>query len=160
MLGTRTAAVALLSTAVALTGCGDGGGGGVSKEEFAKRANRICNQVEREIDRIGGANADTPEEVAALIDQLIAKSRETVARMKKLERPGGDAADTAEQFVSTLGTDVEKEFVPALEDLRDAIEKKDQRAANAAGRRLDKLEGGEADRLAEELGASGCASGS
>ena len=162
MRAARTAGLLLLLPVLALAACGgdDGGNGGSSSEQqFAERANKVCNDVERQLDELGGGNANSASDVAKLIDNVIVKSRGAVERLKKLELPEGAAGQTAEQFVSTLDEEIEDRAVPALEDLRDAIREKDRDAAADAGKRLQELEGAESDRLASELGATACSGG-
>jgi hypothetical protein len=163
MRGARTAALLLLLPVLALAACGgdDGGNGGSSSEqEFAKKANKVCNDVERELDELGGGNATSANEIAELIDNVIVQSRAAVERLKRIERPEGSAGETAEKFVNTLDDEIEDRAVPALEDLRDAIREEDRQAAADAGKRLQELEGAESDRLASELGATACSGGS
>jgi hypothetical protein len=154
------AVLALLLPVLALAACGgddDGGGGTSSERQFAERANKVCNDVERELDQLGGGNS--ANDIAELIDEVIAKSRDAVERLKALERPDGAAGKTAEEFVNALDTEIEDRAVPALEDLRDAVRDKDRKAAAEAGERLQELEGGKSDRLAGELGATACSGG-
>jgi hypothetical protein len=158
--GAPTAALALLLPVLALSACGgddDGGGRTSSEQQFAERANKVCNDVERELDQLGGG--DGANDIAKLIDEVIAKSRDAVERLKALERPEGAAGQTAEEFVSALDTEIEDRAVPALEDLRDAVREKDRQAAADAGKRLQELEGAKSDRLAGELGATACSGG-
>jgi hypothetical protein len=155
------AVLALLLPVLALAACGggdDAGDGGTSSErQFAERANKVCNDVERELDQLGRGNS--ANDIAELIDQVIAKSRGAVERLKGLERPEGAAGKTAEEFVNALDTEMEDRAIPALEDLRDAVQEKDRQAAAEAGERLQELEGAKADRLADELGATACTGG-
>ena len=88
-----------------LVACGDddGGGGGdaPSKAEFAKAADRICNKTEKEFESIG-QNAESPEDVADAIDEVIDKSRAAADDLVDLERPDGADGETATQFVETF----------------------------------------------------------
>jgi hypothetical protein len=158
----RTTALLLLLAVLTLAGCGGdngGNGGSSSEQEFAKQANKVCNDVERELDELGGGNATSANDIAELIDNVIVQSRAAVDRLKKLERPEGAAGETAEKFVNTLDEEIEDKAVPALEDLRDALREENQQAAAEAGKRLQELDGGESDRLASELGATACSGG-
>jgi hypothetical protein len=154
----RTAVLLLLLPVLALAACG-GDEPSSSEQEFAERANKICNDVERELDQLGGGNPNSARDIARLIDNVIVKSRDAVDRLKALDRPEGAAGETAEQFVTTLDEEIEDRAVPALEDLRDAIREQDRQAAADAGKRLQELEGAESDRLASELGATACSGG-
>jgi len=160
VLPKRSAAVALLVAALGLAACGDDDGGGdVSKQDFAKQANKVCNDVERELDSLSSANVESADDVAKLIDDVIAKSRQAVDRLKGLDIPEGDAGENAEDFVSTLEVELDDQAIPALEDLKDAVKEGDQAAAAKAGQQLQKLGETKSDRLAKEAGASDCAGG-
>jgi hypothetical protein len=50
--------------------------------------------------------------------------------------------------------------VPALEDLKRALEEKDPLAAQKAAAELQKLEATESDKAARQLGANACAGSS
>src|SRR5215211_3988680 len=130
MLARISATIALLLSTLGVVACGgDDSGGGVSKEDFAKRANEVCNDVERELNSLSSGNAQNAEDVAKLIDNVIAKSREAVDRLK------------------------------ALEDLKDAVKKGDQEAAAKAAQEIQKLSDTKSNELAREAGATDCASG-
>jgi hypothetical protein len=143
-----------------LVACGDdddGGGGGdaPSKQEFAKAAERICNQTEKEFESIG-EGAESPEQVANAIDQVIAKSRSAADDLVELERPEGADGETATKFVETFRRELNDKLVPALEDVQAALERKDPQAVQEAVGKLQGLEATESDRYARELGATAC----
>jgi hypothetical protein len=150
--------VALLLAALVLPAC-DGGddGDGVSREDYAEQVNEVCADVERELTELGIADAETRAEITDLIDNVIAKARAAINRLKALERPSGDAGETADRFVEALERELETELFPALEDLGDAIRSGDREAAASAAERLTRLENAESGRFARELGADACA---
>ena len=153
--------VALLLAALVLPACdgGDDGDGGVrvSREDYAQQVSEVCADVERELSELSIADSETSAEVSDLFDEVIAKSRAALNRLKALERPSGDAGETADRFVETLEREFEAELFPPLEDLGDAIRSGDREAAATAAERLTRLENTESDRLARELGADACA---
>lgn len=150
----RMAALALLLVSLGLIGCG--GDEAPSKQEFVDEADRICRETEQEIEKIG-QSAGSPEELADVLDEVIDKSREAADDLVDLERPEGADGETAEKFVEGFQTELEDKLVPALEDLKRAVEQKDTQAVQEAARRLQQLEASESDRYARELGASACA---
>ena len=152
-----TAVVAFLLAALALSACGGDDGDGVSREDYAERVDRVCGDAERELRQLNLGGAETRAEITALIDDVIVKSRAAVDRVKALERPEGDAGETADRFVGALDRELEQEALPALEDLKNAIRSGDREAAADAAERLNALENTESDRFARELGADGCA---
>jgi hypothetical protein len=151
----RLVPLALVASVLGLTSCnGDDG----STEEYAKRVNRLCTDIERELSQLDSTRVETPQETAALIDDVIARSRAIPRRLKAIDPPGGEDGDLAERFVRTLEREVEDDAVPALEDLRDAVRRGDRAGAEEAGGRLRGLESSKSDRYARELGADACAS--
>lgn len=143
--------------AVAVAVLGLGACDGVSKETYAERVGEVCVDVEREVTQLQSTRAETPGEIAAVIDDVIRQSRDALRRVKQIERPDGDAGADADRFVKTLEREVEEEAIPALETLRDAVTRRDQETAAEAGARLERLENSDSDRLARDLGAEACA---
>lgn len=137
-----------------LTACG---GEGLSREQFAKEASRICTSLEKKITAIG-AGASGREQIGDALDKVIDQTRKSVAELKNLEQPEGDAGKTAGNFVDALESDVEDTAIPAFEDLRDALKSNDQAAAQAALKEIEKLESAnKSDKFAKQLGAKACA---
>jgi hypothetical protein len=151
---TRLAPVLLALLGFALGSCG--GDDAPSQQEFADRANEICRDTERSLEDVG-QNVESPQEIADAVDRVIEESRNAVDELADLERPEGDAGETAKQFVNATRTEIEDKGIPALEDLRDAIESEDQQATQEAARRLQEIDTGESNRAARELGANACA---
>jgi hypothetical protein len=153
--------VALLLAALVLPACGGGddgdGGDRGSREDYAQQVSEVCADVERELSELSIADPETSAEVSDVFDEVIAKSRAALNRLKALERPSGDAGETADRFVETLEREFEAELFPALGDLGDAIRNGDREAAANAAERLAQLENTESGRLARELGADACA---
>jgi hypothetical protein len=159
---TRFAALTLVLLSLGLVACGDdddggGGGGGdaPSKEEFAKEADRICNETEKEFESIG-KTAESPEAVADAIDKVIDESQSAADDLVDLERPEGADGETATKFVETFRQELNDKLVPALEDVKRALEQKDAQAVQEAAAKLQKLEATESDQYARELGATAC----
>jgi hypothetical protein len=154
MDGSMRRAIVVVPVAIAcLAACSDG-----STDDYVERVSEICTDVERELGELESTRVESRRERAALIDDVIATSRQAVRRLKDVEPPGGDDGETAERFVSTLEREVENNAIPALEDLREAVMRGDVGAADQAGARLRRLERSDSDRYARELGADACAS--
>jgi hypothetical protein len=150
------ALLALLLAALALPAC-DGDDDGVSREAYADRVDKVCDDAERELNELDLRSARTSAEITALIDDVIVKSQAAIDRLRAIERPGGDDGETAERFVDSLQREFEEQVLPALEDLKRAIRTGDRAAAADAAERLSGLEDAESDRFARRLGAASCA---
>ena len=160
---TRLLGLALVLLSLGLVACGDdddGGGGGdaPSKQEFANQADRICRETEKEFESIG-QSAESPDEVADAIDKVIDESRSAADELVDLERPEGADGETATKFVETFKKELNEKLVPALQDVKKALEAKDAQAVQEAAAKLQKLEATESDQYARDLGATACSGG-
>jgi hypothetical protein len=154
---TRLTPLAILFVSLGLVACGgdDDDGGAPSRQEFVNEAERICRETEKEIEKIA-ESADSPEDVADTIDKVIEESRQAADELADLERPEGEAGATATQFAEGFKQELNDKLVPALEDLKRALQEKDPKAVQKAAAELQKLEATESDRAARELGANAC----
>jgi hypothetical protein len=148
------APLVLIVLVLGLVACG-GDGGAPSKADFAASANKICSTTEKQLTNLG--KASSTDEIADQIDKVIDAMQNSVDQLKDLKRPDGAAGETAEKFVNAVDADIGDKGIPALEDLRDAIKKKDQQAAQKAYQRLQTIETTNSDKLAREAGVKGCA---
>jgi hypothetical protein len=159
---TRLAPVLLALMAFAVGSCDaddDASSQAPSREEFADRANEICRDAKRSLDDVA-EGADGPEDIVQAIDEVIAESRETVSELSDLERPEGDAGERAERFVDVTRTEIEEAGIPALEDLREAVESEDRQAIQRAAGRLQEIDSSASTRAARAVGARACGDGS
>jgi soluble cytochrome b562 len=147
--------VALLGFGIAACGGDDDGGSAPTKAEFAKDADKVCKDTEKEIEKIG-QGASSPDALADAIDKVIAASKNAANKLTDLERPDGDAGDTATKFAEGFEQELNDKLIPALEKLKKAIQDKDAQAAQAAAADLQKLESTQSDKYARELGATAC----
>ncbi len=157
---TRLALTLLSLLAVAIASCGgdDDGDEAPSQADFAQRANEICREAQQSLDDVG-ENAETPQDIVEAVDRVIEASRDAVDELGDLERPEGTAGQTAEEFVEVTRKEMENQGIPALEDLRGAIESADQEAVRKAALRLQNIDSSESNRVAREIGADACAEG-
>jgi hypothetical protein len=144
--------LAALTLAAGLAACG---GDGPSQEEYVEDAERVCKDAITRLEEIG-QDAESPGEIADAVDTVIAETRQTIDELDGLERPDGDAGETAGEFVDAMSKEADDKAIPALEDLRDAVRDQDEQAAEEAAQRLQGLDTSQSDRLARELGADGC----
>ena len=156
---TRLAPILLSLLAFAIASCGgDDDDEAPSQADFAQRANEICRQAEASLEEVG-KNAETPQDIVVAVDRVIEESRVVVDQLADLDRPEGQAGQTAEEFVEATRKEIEDEGIPALEDLRQAIESGDQKAVAEAAGRLQNVDSSDSNRAAQEIGADECAEG-
>jgi hypothetical protein len=127
-----------------------------SQEAFAERANEICREAERSLENVG-EGAESPEEIIPAIDRVIEEIRNTVDELADLERPEGDAGQRAEEFVDATRREIEEVGIPGLQELREAVENRDQDAARRVARRLRQIDSSASNQAAREVGATACA---
>jgi hypothetical protein len=151
---TRLAPILLMLLAFAAASCN--GDDAPSQEEFADQANEICREAKQSLEDVA-EGADGPEDIVEAIDELIEESRNTVAELDDLERPDGEAGETAEQFVDATRTAIQEVGIPALEELRGAVESEDRGAIQEAAVRLRRLDTSATNKAAREVGATDCA---
>jgi hypothetical protein len=154
---TRLAPILLSLLAFAVASCdGDDAPSQPSQREFAEQANEICRKAEQSLENVG-EGARSPEDIVDAIDRVIEESRSAVDDLADLERPDGQAGETAQRFVDATRREIEDEGIPALEELREALESRDQEAAQEAARRLQEIDSSASNEAARELGANACA---
>jgi hypothetical protein len=151
----RFAAAPLALVVLAVVGCG--GGDAPSKAEFAADAEKICKDTESQLEDVA-QDASTPDEIADAVERVIDATQGSLDKLKALDRPDGEAGQVAEKFVNAVESDIEDKGMPALEELRDALRKHDQQAAQRAAQRLQAVETTNSDKLAREIGAPTCGS--
>jgi hypothetical protein len=151
---TRLAPILLMLLALAAASCN--GDDAPSQEEFADQANEICRDAKKSLENVA-EGADGPDDIVEAIDEVIEQSRDTVDELGDLERPEGDAGETAERFVDATRTEIQDEGIPALVDLRGAVETEDREAIQEAAQRLEGIDSSASNRAARALGATDCA---
>ena len=150
---TRLAPILLILLAFAAASCD--GEDAPSQAEFAKQANEICREAEQSLENLA-EEAQSREDIPEAIDRVIEESRETIDELDDLDRPEGDAGARAEQFVDATRTEIQDEGIPALEELRGAVESEDQGAIQEAAQRLEGIDSSASTRAARALGATDC----
>jgi hypothetical protein len=140
--------------AFGLAACG--GDDAPSRQEFADQADEICSDADRSLENVA-EDAQSPDEIADAVDRVIEESRDALDRLSNLDRPEGDAGETAEQFIEATRSEIRDKGIPALEDLRDAIRSGDQAAVQEAAQRLQGISTDRSEAAAKDLGADKCA---
>jgi hypothetical protein len=151
---TRLAPVLITLLALAAASCN--GDDAPSREEFADEANEICREARQSLENVA-EGARGPEDIIDAIGEVIGEMRNVVADLDDLERPEGEAGETAERFVDATRREIQDVGIPALEELRSAVENEDNRAIRENAQRLQQIDSRASNRAARALGASDCA---
>jgi hypothetical protein len=132
-----------------VAGCG-GGGGRLSKAEYAKQADAICTKYNAKLKALARPTGIT--ELPAYVDRALPLARKGTGELRGLEPPK-DEEQTAKEWL-----DQNDSVVGSMERLRDAAKKGDRTGIQAA---LNEATSANqtANRLARRLGLSVCAQG-
>ena len=152
----RLGSLLLLVAGVVVVGCGGGGGDAPTKAEFGANADKVCAAAEKSLSDVG-KGATSRQEIADAVDKVINRTKDSLDKLKALDRPDGSAGKAADKFISALQSDIEDKGIPALQKLRDAARSNDQKAAAQAVAQLQAIDSGNTDKLAVAAGAKGCA---
>jgi hypothetical protein len=147
--------VVVLAAVVAFAGCG--GEDKPSKEEFARSADAICADLEKQSEQLGQTRADSVDDVVKFTESARKTARDAVARVDELEVPEGSDGEVAQAWKDAVTSQAEEELIPALDRLEKAAKDGDEQALLAAAQELQALESSRAERLAADLGAKRCA---
>ena len=151
---TRLAPILLSLLALTVASCD--GDDAPSQRDFAEQANEICRNAKQSLKDVA-EGAQSPDEIVKAIDRVIEESRDTVDDLADLQRPEGEAGERAERFVDATRREIEGEGIAALEELREAVESRDQEAAQQVAERLREIDTGASNEAARKVGANACA---
>jgi soluble cytochrome b562 len=154
---TRLLSLVVVLMSIGLVACGDDDGGSApSKQEFANDAERICKDTEKALENFG-ESVNSAEDAADAIDKVIERARKAADDLANLDRPEGETGETATKFAEGFKSELEDKLVPALEDLKSALQSGDPQKIQQAASKLQGLEATESDRYARQLGIRACA---
>ncbi len=151
---TRLAPILLTLLAFTVAACD--GDDAPTQREFAEQANEICREAEQSLEDVA-ENAETPQDIADAVDRVIEESRNAVDDLADLERPEGAAGERAERFVDATRREIEDVGIPAFEELREALERRDQEGAQEAVERVREIDTAASNEAARKVGATACA---
>ena len=155
MTGRSRTAAAVTAAVAVLAGCG----GGVSKEDYAQDLDEICSELEEQLESIGRIEPDNPSELSSQLDKVRNAIDGGIQDLKGIERPDGEVGETGQEYVESLESTFQEQFLPALEQLEEAVKTKDRVKIRAAATRLQSLDEERTEELARDLGADECAEG-
>lgn len=146
----RRGALAIVAAALFATSCGSGGGGRLSKEDYAKKADAICAKYNRKIQALGPPKS--LRDIVGFADKALELTRQGNDELKGLKPPKSEE-QTAKKWVA------QNDLVAnAVADLRDAAKKNDRVEIRAALRR-GQAANRTANGLARDLGLRVCPRG-
>jgi hypothetical protein len=131
----------------ALASCG--GGSSVSPQEFQTQANRVCRDVERQLDRIQVTVPATADQAEKQAGAVVDVSEQGLGNLRKIEPPD-DVQSTYDRYL-----DAREKAIRLIEDARDAAAENDADAYVRAKRRLA-AEQPSRRQLALQLNLSAC----
>jgi hypothetical protein len=134
-----------------LSACGDDDGGG-DTDAFIAEADELCTTESREVNRLFAerGNPQSPEELAALLEERIPLTEQTVTELRELEPPE-ESSDDFDSFTSSL-----EERNELLREQQQAASRGDEptvQRTDAEIRDVDQRTG----EVAEEIGFEACA---
>jgi hypothetical protein len=145
----------MLAAVGALAGCG--GDDRPSKEEFARSADAICVDLEKQSEALSDTEATNTQDIVDFAESARATARDAVERVGELEVPDGADGDVAQAWKDAVTSQAEDELIPALDRLEQAAKDNNKQGLLAAAQELQALESSRAERLATDLGARRCA---
>jgi hypothetical protein len=145
----RLLLVLVALTALAVGGCG--GGGRLSKDAYAAKANAICADYNAKVKAIGisGTSLDT---LAKYIDRVIPLLEDGLGRLKKL-KPPEDEQTLADQWL-----EIGDQQLDLIKKARDAARNGNRAKVDKLGAQFDATNK-QSRALARRLGATTCAQG-
>jgi hypothetical protein len=126
--GRPTAILALCASLATGMACGDDSS--ASPEEFRSQANRVCRDVERQLDEIQKTLPVTAEQAEKQAEALVDVSEQALSNLRKIETP-----EELEGAYDRYLAEREK-AIGHIEQARDAANAKDSGAYERAKRRL------------------------
>jgi DNA integrity scanning protein DisA with diadenylate cyclase activity len=152
----RSAAALAATAGLALTGCG-GGSGAPTKAEYGRNADRLCAQLNQQVNEAESGAPTSAAAIAAYADRVARVLSRGVQAIDNIQRPDGADGRRAKAYVDELRRQVDTEARPTLRDLKAAALRGDKAGVQAAVRRLRSVDSSRLNRLARAVGADGCA---
>lgn len=136
------------------------GCGSPSPQEYAREANAICGQIQRDLQAVnqGGQTTD-PSEINRRTQRAVDAFQRGVDRIEDLDRPSGEEGRRAEQFTQAFETFLTDKYRPGVQRLQRAVTRRNRAAIRRAAQALRNIDTSEVNRLAEQLNVRECASG-
>jgi hypothetical protein len=138
----RTAVVTLAVAAGAATMGACGGGDSANPEQFRADANKVCRELERNLDRIQGRVPQTADQAEKQASAIVDVSQQALDNLRKIEAPD-QLSDAYDRYLKAR-----ERAIGFAEDSRDAAADND---ADAYVRGKRRLAAGQPERRKEAL---------
>lgn len=144
-------AVLMAGAAIAIAGCGSGGGGALSADEYRDAADKICRDFEAQTDALSEPTSE--ESVVEFLEAGLDINREQLSELRDLEPPD-DLADAHDEAMGFLD-----EQLSGIQEATDRI-KGGENAAVVIEDLTPEIDAAQekADEKAQELGLTDCGS--
>ena len=139
-----------------VAGCG-GGSGAPTRAEYARNADRLCVQLEQQVNEAESGSPTSAADIGAYADRVARALSRGVQALDNVRRPDGKDGEKAKAYVDELRRQVDTEARPALGELKAAAVRGDKAGVQAAVHRLRTVDSSKLNRLARAVGADGCA---
>jgi cytochrome c556 len=151
----RRATIGAVAAVLALAGCG--GSDKPSKDEFAKSAEKVCADLEKQSQELSQSEPDNAQEIVDFTKKARSTAQDAVKKIRALETPEGSDGDKAKEWQAAVTAEAENQLIPALDKLEQAAQSGDEQAIVKAAQDIQGIEATRSDKLAREIGAEGCA---
>jgi len=141
----------LLAVGLLVAGCG--GSSAPTRQEYAKSAGAICNDLERSVKGLGNGN-----DLQDLQRQFAAARRkfdQAIGKLADLDRPSGKDGDLADQWIASL-QQAQRGFDSGLDDLVAGLKAGDRARIKRASDRIGAIATSKSQDLGSRLGVKSC----
>jgi len=151
-LTAKSATGLLLAAGLLVAGCG-GGSSAPTRQEYAKSAGSICNDLERSVKGLGASN--DLQDLQRQFADARRKFDQAIAKLADLDRPSGQDGDLADQWIASL-QQAQRQFDSGLDDLVAGLKAGDKARIKRASDRIGAIATSKAQDLGSRLGVKSC----
>lgn len=154
--GCHRAAGLLVAAALVAVLAGCGGSAAPTKATYGKDVDKLCDTLDDRVSAIQKQAPKTTDDLVKFADDLEKVIEDGVNQLDDVERPDGDDGKKAEAWIKELRRQKDEAIKPALEELKQAAQKKDTAAIQRAVERIQRVDEKKVNQLARDAGARSC----
>ena len=154
--GCHRAAGLLVAAALVAVLAGCGGSSAPTKATYGKNVDKLCSTLDDRVSAIQKQTPKTTDDLVKFADDLEKVIEDGVNQLDDVERPDGDDGKKAEAWIKELRRQKDDAIKPALEELKQAAQKKDTVAIQRAVERIQRVDEKKVNQLARDAGARSC----